>query len=312
MSEENADYTISCYLLTNEIPFYSSYNTSTGITNLSTHLSNRHNKLLNTSTRENNQRSLGDIFFPSTKRTKKDNENVVDPNYVFARQIALWHCRNLVPFHQVQKEGFQYFMKSINPKQSLPSRATISIAALDDLYSCVKQKFIEKISKSPEHGTITMDFWSDKHHHIAYVTYTFHFMADWSMHSAVLKTALFDRPHTGVRVKADLEKTMKEFGLLNKNITAVTDCGSSLISACNLMNFERFGCINHAIHNLITVDFLKSKDVDIKPLKGLIEKLKLTQYKLTYKHRELQAFDDEKRQQKMLDVIEQYCDIRKL
>lgn len=202
-------------------------------------------------------------------------------------------------------------MKSINPKQSLPSRATISVAALDDIYTCVKRKFIEKISKSPEHGTVSMDFWSDKHHHTAYVTYTFHFMADWIMHSAVLKTALFDHPHTGPRVKVDFQNTLEEFGLLSKNITAVTDGGSNLIKACNLMSIQRYGCINHAIHNLITTDFLQSEDVGIKPLKELIEKLKLTQYKLTYKHRELQAFEDEQRQQELREIIEQYCETRK-
>lgn len=285
---------------------------STGISNYTKHLAHKHNKKLDTPIVHENQRLLTDVLFPSAKRPKNNetNNSQRDSDYVLARQIALWYCRDLVPFIQVQKDGFLDFMKYLNPKTSLPSRSTISISALDDIYACVKGKFIEKISNAPAHGTVTMDFWSDKHYHTAYVTYTYHFMDKWTIQSAVLKTACFDHPHTGARIKSDLENTLHEFGLSNKMITAVTDGGTSLINACNLMNIRRNGCINHAIHNLITTD-LMGKKTPFAPLRDLMAKLRMTHYKLTYKHRELKVIDDELRQQKMLDVIQKYTEIRK-
>lgn len=162
---------------------------TTGHSNLEKHLANKHDKNVKANAAsETSQRKLTDLFFNPTKKRKASNdETQTQLQYIFNRQIALWMCRDLLPFSTVTKEGFKDFCFSIKhtPNLALPCRSTISISALDDLYDCFMKRFIAVLDSAPEHGTITFDCWTDSAKRTAYVTYTYHYMQDWSIKTAV-------------------------------------------------------------------------------------------------------------------------------
>lgn len=204
-----------------------SYSENTGVSNLRKHLKNIHDKDVKANeTKQSNQKRISDIFLSSMpKRISSENSSQKHQQYIFNRQIALWICRDLIPFSTVTKDGFMDFWHSTRQKPgiSLPCRATVEISALDDLYDCFKPKFVKILAAAPEHGTITFDCWTDSAKRTAYVTYTYHYMCDWTIKTAVLKTAMLAKPHTGERLKESYDKMIEEYHLNEKKITVVTD-----------------------------------------------------------------------------------------
>jgi len=70
-------------------------------------------------------------------------------------------CRDLVPFHAVEKQGFRDFCEK-NISFDLPSANTVGKTALVDVYSVIKQKVIAILSDCFS-GTLMMDGWTDKY-----------------------------------------------------------------------------------------------------------------------------------------------------
>lgn len=65
---------------------------------------------------------------------------------MLARRLSLWYSRDLMPFSMVEYKGFTDFWKSLNIGIPLPSRQSISIGALDDMFVCMKKELISIIS----------------------------------------------------------------------------------------------------------------------------------------------------------------------
>lgn len=272
------------------------------------HLSSKHAKVVKPNApKETNQQKLTDLFFNSTKKRKANNEeSIAHLQYIFNRQIALWMCRDLLSFSTVTKEGFIDFWSSTKhtPELILPCRGTIAISALDDLYDCFRKKIVEILSSSPDHGTITFDCWTDSAKRTAYVTYTYHYMHDWTIRTAVLKTAMLAKPHTAERLKENFECVVRENELTGKNITVVTDGGANVVKACRLIIINRFGCIAHILHNVISKDLMKN--VSVQVLIDLMGHIKQIQRKLIYKHAELKSIHDTEQQRKMWAALEEF------
>lgn len=271
------------------------------MTNLAAHLQNVHEISLNSAKQIENQRKLSDVFFPSESGA---STNESKSSFVFFRQIALWFCRDLVPLSMVEKKGFNDFCGYLKTPYETPSRSTISIGALDDLYLCCKNKLIERLQNTETHATVTFDAWTDNHKKISYVTYTYHFIENWSMKTAVLKTGSFSHPHTSKRIKEDFEATLAEFNVLNKTISVVTDGASSMIKASELLAVYRFNCVGHIIHLLFRKDLLTHANME--SLRDLKKKLQKIHKRLMYKHENLRALNEDNMQQKILNLLEEF------
>lgn len=136
------------------------------------------------------------------------------------------------------------------------------------------------------------------------MSYTYHFMHDWTIQTAVLKTSMLAKPHTAERLQENFEEMIREHNLSDKKITVVTDGGSNITKACKLMKIDRFGCIGHIVHNVITRDLMKNSSVQI--LNDLMAHIRQIQRKLTYKHSELEKIHDAEQQRKMWAVLKDF------
>lgn len=207
------------------VSFHSSYSNTTGSTNLITHLQSKHDITISSSKTADKQEELTKNLFPNNS---DDLPSKPKSNFLLFRHLTLWFCRDLEPLNKEDNPGFKDFWTYLNNALDLPSRTTVSIGALDDIYLCVKNKLIERLSTSGSHATVTFDAWTDNHKRISYITYTYHFIENWSMRTAVLKTSSFTHPYTSKRIKDDFESTMAEFNVLNKRISVVTDGASTM------------------------------------------------------------------------------------
>lgn len=95
------------------------------------------------------QKKLTDIFF-STKSNKASSSSSLsstEPNdqFILNRRIVLWLCKDLLPFKSIENRGFVDFWASLGFDTKLPSRNTVSVSALDDIYTCLKNELIIKL-----------------------------------------------------------------------------------------------------------------------------------------------------------------------
>lgn len=122
-----------------------SYANATSATVLLQHLSHEHRIQISTERTMEKQKKLTDLFVEK----KKEGSSNLNEKFVFSRRLLLWLCRDLLPFQVVEKVGFLDFVQALNRKKSdIPSRATISNMALDDMYICLKTKLIQHLKES--------------------------------------------------------------------------------------------------------------------------------------------------------------------
>lgn len=88
------------------------------------------------------------------------------------------------------------------------------------------------------------DMSSDRYRHISYITYTCHYITDeWKLECRVLKTSMFEGSHTAIRIKENFRKMTAEYGLENKQITAVIDGGPDVNCSVDTMGFKKSNCM---------------------------------------------------------------------
>lgn len=92
------------------------------------------------------QQKLTDVFLSKSKSSMPANSK--DERFMLARRLSLWYSRDLLPFSMVEYKGFNDFWNALNVGIPLPSRHTLSIGALDDMYTCMKKELINIISIS--------------------------------------------------------------------------------------------------------------------------------------------------------------------
>lgn len=212
----------------------------------------------------------------------------------------------------MEKPGFSHFWHFLTKwiPLTLPSRSTVSIAALNDIYQSTKNKLVEVLRSMPEHAAITFDGWTDKHKHRHYITFTYHCIDNaWKTHSFVLKTTLFADSAIANNIQNEYLKVISEFGLESKKISLVTDSGSNMLSACRRLDSPSHPCVAHKVHNLITNHFLK--DDEMTPINELVTKLSNVQTALLYSHSELEEEFAQNQKEKYLKFLLECVDFGK-
>lgn len=143
---------------------------------------------------------------------------------------------------------------------------------------------------------------------MSYITYTYHYIDNWKINSYVLKTCAFDQSATAENIITHYEDTLTDLRLTNKKVIFVTDGGSNLKEACRLMNVIRLDCIAHKIHLLITTDLVQHASMKIF-FQVFLEKMHKVHYALLFKYRELKMYDNEERQRKFNEAVNEAADM---
>lgn len=93
------------------------------------------------------QQKLTDMFISKTKSIMPAGTHH-DERFILARRLSLWIARDLLPFSLVENKGFSDFWNSLHLSIPLPSRKTIAVSAVDDMYDCMKNELIRAVSSN--------------------------------------------------------------------------------------------------------------------------------------------------------------------
>lgn len=121
--------------------------------------------------------------------------------------------------------------------------------------------------------------WKDAYRQNSYLSLTLHYVtSDWQLKKRTIFAAHYDEnDKSGRSISVMLSKKAAEFGIdqnMLKKIKFVSDRGSSLVKAIEILGCQRFSCVAHALNNVLTNGFNIQKHADIFEANDLIKNSK--------------------------------------
>lgn len=231
------------------------------------------------------------------------------------------------PANTVNKEGFLYFVKNLQPLYKVPSHTTIT-RRLEARYKIMKEALIKQLS-GIEFYCITCDLWTDCSNQ-SYLGITLHFRDDnMKFVSRCLACfPLFER-HTAENLGDSLKYSFQEFQIKKEKLLAIITDGEAAIkkAARELVgDYKHLICIAHAVAHLLpdVVVYIERMKSIIKKIKSIItlikrsgpasDTLKKLQKQVGKSDREILFFiqDVETRWTSKIDMIERYLELEPL
>lgn len=208
-------------------------------------------------------------FFKTPRVPKAAKDRVTEKCVEFV-------CKDIRPFTTVAGDGFIDLAQTLinvgvkygqlNASDLLPHPTTVSRHVSDKAEAIKAALVMPDIVKYVNRwgGGITTDMWTECYTQTSYITVTLHYIDDnWQLVARTLATREFEEQrHTGVNIKIDLDKILREFGIDEKKIYFVTDRGANMLAA--LKNSNHISCCDHIINTILSHVF-DAKNLDNIP-----------------------------------------------
>ncbi|KAK7919245.1 hypothetical protein WMY93_010529 [Mugilogobius chulae] len=161
--------------------------------------------------------------------------------------IAVYMCKGLRPYSEVENEGFRFLMKTLEPRFDIPSRKHFAEKIIPALYDQTKAT-VKSALEMAERVGLTCDGWTSRATE-SYMTFTVHFInEDWEMKSYVLQTRAMHETHTGANIADVLKAAVDEWSLDPKKPVFVTDNASNMCVAVDLAGYKHVRCFAHVLN----------------------------------------------------------------
>jgi len=196
------------------------------------------------------------------------------------RDITIWFCRDLLPFEEVEKEGFLAFIEKNFLNCQVPTAATLSITALNDVYQSCLQRVKLYIKDVPS-ICVMFDGWTDKYRARPFVGIRVSFIKDWKYHVVSLSCQVLVG-HTGQQLADHVSSVINSFFSDPKKMFRSTchDGAANMFKASKVLKVDYFQhCVAHGLHLLLTVDSLNH----VPEVQELLQKCRIIVSKLHFK-----------------------------
>lgn len=164
-------------------------------------------------------------------------------------------AKDLQPLSIVEDQGFQGFVRALDPKYKLPGRKKLTETHLVKMFDECKGKVRASLQNASS-VVLTTDMWTSVSTE-AYLTVTCHLIEIWQMREFVLETHTFQEQHTADNISLALKRITEEWGITNKVVAVVTDNGANMVAAVRKAGWRHHPCFAHTL-NLIVKDSLKT------------------------------------------------------
>ncbi|XP_073730758.1 E3 SUMO-protein ligase ZBED1-like [Misgurnus anguillicaudatus] len=186
------------------------------------------------------------------------------------QKLTEFICKDMRPISIVDGEGFQNFVRALNPRYNFPSRVTVS-NRIAKLYDCTTKSVKELLNNRSV--ALTTDGWTSLHTD-AYVTVTAHFISDdWEIKNYVLKTEELREKHTAENVSDCILHILGAFEIKPESVISVTtdNAGNYVKAVESHMKRPNIPCLAHTL-NLAVCKGLRG----VRAIETAISKLKMT------------------------------------
>jgi hypothetical protein len=224
---------------------------TTSTANMNLHLSTKHNINENVDVKV---RKVLD-YFNKYDACMSSTMTSATTKHEFNRDMVLWFCRDLTPFHCTEKPGMIAFFQKNLPGFDMPSQATLSSTALNDVYIAAFTKVKEALVDIRS-VRLMFDGWTDKHRARPYLGLRASFIRNWKYEIVTLSCEVLPS-HTGIATAEHALKTLRQFIPDVKKImlSSCHDGAANMIKASQHLKVTHYQhCSAHALHLLLTVD----------------------------------------------------------
>lgn len=229
-----------------------SFAQSTSSSNINNHLSLKHGI---TVMKEPTQNKLDKYLSKYSKSVEGSSASTTE--HEFNRDLLIWFCRDLLPFEEVEKEGFIAFFQKNYPTCKVPTAATLSITALIDVYqACFKR--VNDFVKDVPSICIMFDGWTDRYRARPFVGIRVCFVKGWKFYILTLSCQVLVG-HTGNQLADHVNAVIVSFFPDYKKMirSSCHDGAANMFKASRVLKVDYFQhCVAHGLHLLLTVDSL--------------------------------------------------------
>lgn len=201
--------------------------------------------------------------------------------FEYNRDFVFWFCSDLLPFNTVEKEGFKRFFDKNGIREfPLPSRTTLSVEALQDVYILVKEKVRAKL-KDVEVAAVMFDGWTDRFKALPFVGLRVGFIdPDWEYKVVTISIKIVPA-HTGVALANHVTSELRQFGIgADVSLLSTHDGASNMRLCSRMMGVDNFiHCVAHSLHLLLVTDTMSK----VPEVQVVLEKCKIIVQTLHFK-----------------------------
>ncbi|KAG8237098.1 hypothetical protein J437_LFUL015465 [Ladona fulva] len=156
-------------------------------------------------------------------------------------------AKDFIPVSAVVNDGFQKFIKELEPRYNLPSRRTLTCRLLPERYEILRERAQELISEAA-YAALTTDLWTSVPLQ-GYLSATAHFIVRGKLFSVILATRK--------EICRVLSEISSDWAVWDKIVAVVTDNAANMEVAVRRMGVLHLCCIAHTL-NLLVQESLSS------------------------------------------------------
>jgi len=174
--------------------------------------------------------------------------------------VCDWIATDGIPFNKVNGNGFRRMMKKVNPQFQPPYYQTFK-QDLDCGYQIANELMKNMLNTTCDKASITTDLWTSCAQN-GYIGITLHYLTDqMELRDILLCVESIKYPHTGSHIRETIKVKLKEFNLINKITSVITDNGSNMIKAIQEWEgVERIPCSAHTLQLCVIKGLKKATD----------------------------------------------------
>ena len=176
--------------------------------------------------------------------------------------IGYFIAKDMQPVSVVQDAGFQYMVRTLEPRFQIPHRKAFMDRVLPSLYLKVKDT-VMPCTAAAEWFAITADCWTSRANE-AYIGVTFHTITrEWELQHFVLENQELPEQHTAANIAEAMKNVLAQWGLDSSKLAGATvDNAANIQKAMvDILSWKCLGCFGHTI-NLCVKAGLKQRQVE--------------------------------------------------
>ncbi|KAK0153071.1 Zinc finger BED domain-containing protein 1 [Merluccius polli] len=184
-------------------------------------------------------------------------------------KLTRFICKDMRPINISQGSGFKDFVHELEPRYTIPSRATITDRVVK-LYDTTKDNIIQMISG--QKVALTTDGWTSLATE-AYVTVTADFInEEWELKDVLLKTIEAPKSHTAENVAKYIGSILDEYKVDRESVLSVTtDNAANYVNAVERhLQAVNVPCMAH------TINLAVRKGLAVRAIETPVSRLKAT------------------------------------
>uniref|UniRef100_A0A182NWQ9 BED-type domain-containing protein n=1 Tax=Anopheles dirus TaxID=7168 RepID=A0A182NWQ9_9DIPT len=165
-------------------------------------------------------------------------------------QLILFICRGYHPFSTVNEEGFQSFLKSLNPSYEIPNTDIILNHMLPTMYHTALGNVRDKVGAA-KGVALTIDNWTGINN-VSFISATSHFVDDNAIpRSYLLECFKLPDSYTDEIIHTWLKKVMIKFGIANKITAIVSNNATSMELVASMLTVIHIPCFAKCFNLLL-------------------------------------------------------------